>query len=162
MAALQSDRGTTPTSALNHLGSPTELSSEASTFEAEPLSKGQHQYQLTSDSSGGDLDVRDIAILGNSVPIREKLQQGYTEGTPLFTISEQRSFAMLDTTQDHGISPGRFRDWRHASPLILHNQAGKGPKDTKMRRQCFSLDENVLQSSRLNAREASSHTTSAG
>ena len=162
MAALQSDRCTAPTSALDHHGSPTELSSEASTYNAEPVSKGQNQDQLTSDSSGGDLDVQDIAILGNSVPIREKLQYRHTEGTPLFTISEQRSFAILNSTQDYGIFPGRTRDWRHVSPPSLNNHAGKRSQDSKTRRQCFSLDENVLQSSRLPVRGASSQTTSAG
>lgn len=162
MAALQSGRGTAPTRTPDHLGTPTELSSEASTYDAEPISKGQHQYQLTSDSSGGDLDVQDIAILGNSVPIREKWQNRHTEGTPLFTISEQRSFAMLNATQDYGTRTGRSIEWPHISPLPLNSHIGSGPKDPKDRRQCFSLDENVLQSSRLPAWEASSQTTSAG
>lgn len=157
MAALQSGRGTAPTRTPDHLGSPTEPSSEASTYDAEPISKGQHSYQLTSDSSGGDLDVQDIAILGNSVPIREKWQNRHTEGTPLFTISEQRSFAVLNATQDNGAI-----NLRYMSPLPVNNHIGNRSKDSKIRRQCFSLDENVLQSSRLPAREASSQTTSAG
>ena len=131
-------------------------------YQAEPLSAEPSGSLVASESSNGELDAKEVSVLGSSVPTRDRLQAGMMEGTPLFTITEQNSLATLKNLPTTTTTQRRVATLHVPSATKLQ-QAQNSKLRAKAHRQCLSLDENTLQSMHTPKLHSSSHaTTSAG